>query len=255
VLGVQCQRVHFAAGQGLCLRDDPLRGGAFLLDADLNVRHRLPSNGITSRARVSPDGKLASMTVFVKGHSYNDGNFSTETTLIDTVSGTSIGNLESFTVLRDGAPIKREDFNFWGVTFARDGNRFYATLGTGGQTFLVEGDLASRQMRTLRENVECPSLSPDNSRLVFKKRVDGGRGPGAVWQLHVLDLTTMTERPIGETRNIDDQVEWLDDNQILYSLRDEGPPATIRPDIWSVSVDGGAPSRLVTGGLSPAVVR
>ena len=40
---------------------------------------------------------------------------------------------------------RRADFNFWGVTFARDGNRFYATLGTGGKTYLVEGDVAARQ--------------------------------------------------------------------------------------------------------------
>jgi hypothetical protein len=34
------------------------------------------------------------------------------------------------------------DINFWGVTFARAPGRFYATLGTKGHTYLVEGDWA-----------------------------------------------------------------------------------------------------------------
>jgi hypothetical protein len=254
LLGLRCQRVHFAAGQGLCVGEDVVRGGAFLFDADGNVQHRLPANGIPSRARVSPDGRHASMTLFVKGHDYSDGAFSTETTLIDTAAGTALGNLEQFTVLRDGAPFRAADVNFWGVTFARDGNRFYATMATGGKTYLVEGDLAARQLRVMRENLECPSLSPDNTRLAFKKRMNGPGGP-AVWQIHILDLATMAEHPVGETRNVDDQIEWLDDRQIMYSLRDEGPPATIRPDVWAVSVDGGAPRRLLTNALSPAVVR
>jgi hypothetical protein len=247
---VQCQRVHVAAGQGICLGGDLIRGGAFLFDAEGKVQHTLPTSGIPSRARVSPDGRHASMTTFVQGHSYSEGGFSTQTTLIDTATGTAIGNLEEFTVLRDGVPFKNPDFNFWGVTFAKDGNRFYATLGTGGKTYLLEGDLAARQLRTLRENVECPSLSPDNTRLVFKKRV-----PGGVWMLHLLDLATLEDRPMGETRSVDDQVEWLDDGHILYQVRDEGPPATIRPDLWLLPVDGGAPHLYLKGAMSPAVRR
>ena len=63
-------------------------------------------------------------------------------------------------------------------------------------------------------------------------------------------------RYLSETRNIDDQIEWLDDGNVLYSLPDEGPPATIRPDLWTVPADGtGAPRRLVIRAQSPAVVR
>ena len=255
LMGLQCQRVHFAAGQGLCVRDDALRGGAFLFDADFKVRTRLPANGIVSRARVAPDGRHAAMTLFVQGHSYSDGTFSTQTTVIDTVAGAAIGDLEQFAIVGDGAPPRRDDANFWGVTFAHDGDRFYATMATGKQTYLVQGSLASREMRVLRENVECPSLSPDETRIVFKKRMNPPSDARAVWRLHLLDLATMAERPLDETRNVDDQAEWLDNDDVLYSLRDEGPPATIRPDIWSVPVDGGAPRRLLTNALSPAVLR
>jgi hypothetical protein len=40
-------------------------------------------------------------------------------------------------------------------------------------------------------------------------------------------------------RNVDDQVEWLDDTHVVYASRDEGPPATtIRPDLWVAPVAG-----------------
>src|ERR1041385_3666969 len=156
-----------------------------------------------------------------------------------------MGNLEEFTVSRDGHPFKAIDFNFWGVTFAADGNRFYATLSTGGQTYLVEGNIAAREMRVLRANVECPSLSPDGTRLVFKKRV-GGDIHGPVWRFHVLDLATKTETPLAEARSIDDQAEWLDDHRILYE---------IAPDLWTVPADGkGEPSRYLRSALTPAVI-
>ena len=91
--------------------------------------------------------------------------------------------------------LERRDHNFWGVTFAPDGDRFYATLGTGEQTYLVRGDVRrGPRVTVLRENVECPSLSPDGTRIAFKKRV-GGRG---MWRLHVLDLATLRETPLAE---------------------------------------------------------
>jgi hypothetical protein len=252
---LECQRVYFAGGRGLCLGRDQFGGGAAIFDAGFEVLHTLPSNGIPSRARVSSDGRYGTMTVFVQGHSYAEGGFSTRTTLVDMNTGQLIGELEEFTVLRDGERFRAVDFNFWGVTFAKDPNRFYATLATGGKTYLVEGDIAARQVRTLHENVECPSLSPDNTRGAFKRRMpsDGGR---VVWNPYVLDLATMTERPLAETRNIDDQIEWLDNENIVYSLPDEGPPATIRPDLWTVPADGtGAARRMMTRAQSPAVVR
>lgn len=251
---MQCQRIHFAAGRGLCVGEKPF-GGAFIFDQDFRPQASLPANGLPSRARVSPDGRYGSMTVFVSGHSYAEGGFSTATTLVDMANGTVLGDLEQFSVFKDGARFESPDFNFWGVTFARDSNRFYATLGTGGTTYLVEGDVAEKQARVLRENVECPSLSPDNTRLAFKKRVSGARGP-VIWRLHLLDLRSGVETPLAESRSVDDQVEWLDDGNIVYFLLDEGPPATIRPDLWTVPADGGGSPRLVrTSAFSPAVVR
>jgi hypothetical protein len=258
VTDVECQRAYVAAGQGLGIVRNSSGvispSQAFTFGTDFSPGRSVPQGGIPSRVRLSPDGRYGSITVFVAGHSYAEGGFSTQTTLFDVASGTALADLEQFTVVRDGARFESPDRNFWGVTFARGGDRFYATLGTSGTTYLVEGDLPGRQMRVLREGVECPSLSPDNTRLVFKKRV--GNGPAVNWRLHRLDLATLDDAPLAETRNVDDQAEWLDDGHVLYALPDEGPPATIATNVWVVPVDGGGPPRLfLRQALSPAVSR
>jgi len=257
---LQCQRVYAGAGQGLCLGNNYSNGvmstyNAYTFDASFQPRFTFQQAGVPSRVRVAPDGGFGSMTLFVTGHTYSDGNFSTATTLVDTQSGATIGNLEQFTVMRDGVPFQAPDFNFWGVTFARDGNRFYATLSTGGKIYLVEGDVALRRLTVLREGVECPSLSPDNTRLLFKRLTSSG--PVRTWGWSVLDLATLEDRPLAaETRNVDDQAEWLDDSHILYALPDEGPPATIATHVWLASVDKNEEPRIfLRFASSPTVVR
>jgi dipeptidyl aminopeptidase/acylaminoacyl peptidase len=195
------------------------------------------------------------MTVFITGHSYADTGFSTATTLVDLETGETIGNLEEFSVTREGARFDAPDFNFWGVTFARDSNRFYATLRSGGQLYLVEGDVAHRAMRVVGQNVECPSLSPDNTRIAFKRQVSTSGNPA--WQLYLRDLRSGEERPLAaETRSVDDQVEWLDDGHILYAWVEQGPPRTAATAVWVLPVDGSAPPRIFHAqGYSPAVVR
>jgi len=257
---LQCDRVYGGTSAGLCLGNNVLGGflssySAYTFDAAFEPRHTFNRNGIPTRVRISPDGRYGVTTVFVTGDSYAAGGFSTRTTLIDIASGALVGDLEEFAVWRDGERVQAPDFNFWGVTFARDSNRFYTTLGTGGKAYLMEGDVAGRQGRLLRENVECPSLSPDGTRLVFKKHVSNDAR--SRWQLHLLDLATMTETPLAnEPRSIDDQVEWLDDAHILYGWADEGPPRTTATSVWVLPVDGTEPARVfLSQAYSPAVVR
>lgn len=245
---LRCLRIHFAGDRGLCLAEDDGPAGtftAYILDEDLRKTGDISLGGIPSRTRVSPDGRFGATTSFVTGHSYAEDGFSTETLLIDLENGEQLANLEDFPAFRDGQELNNEDFNYWGVTFLHDSSRFYATLATGGETYLVQGDIPGRRVDVLRENVECPSISPDNTRIVFKKRVGTGL-QGTVWRFHVLDLKTMTETPLAETRSIDDQVMWLDNDRILYG---EGS------DTWIVPADGsGTPGRFLTRAISPVVI-
>jgi hypothetical protein len=255
VTPLRCERAYFAGARGICLTDgtdgSKTLHYADIFDQRFERTHRLTLTGPPSRVRVSPDGRRAAATVFESGHSYAQEGFSTRTTIIDLQTGDTIGDLEQFTVFQDGARIRSVDFNFWGVTFERDGNRFYATLDTRGVQYLVRGDIDNREVRVVRPDVECPSLSPDNTQLVFKRLI-GARSRGW-WQLTRLDLKTNRETVLArETRSVDDQVEWLDDSAVMYHLTGSGTAA----DLWVLPVDGQGPPRLMlASAYSPAVIR
>ena len=249
--GLACDRVHYAGGSGLCVQ----RGGGLLnestvklLDARLRVRSQFKVPGTPSRARVSPDGRLGAVTTFVTGHSYaTPGAFSTASTLIDLRRGNTIANLEEFAAFDGSRRVTARDVNFWGVTFARDGRTFYATMATDGRTHLVRGDVRSRRLRVIHDNVECPSLSPDGTRIGYKKLVSSGAGSPKLWRFTVLDLETMRETPLAEPAPRDDQLEWLDDGHVLYGNGEE---------TWTVPADGsGSPARYLPAAGSPAVAR
>ncbi len=250
---LRCERVHFGGNAGLCLAAN--RGAVTTFSAqvfgpDFRVLHTLPLKGVPSRARVSPDGRRGAFTVFVSGDSYNSTSFSTRTTLLDMSTGQAIADLEDFAVTRANAPFKAVDFNFWGVTFAQDSNRFFASLRTSGSIYLIEGNVDTRRARVLREGVECPSLSPDNRRIVFKQRISPSK-----WQLHLLDVETLVDAPLAETRSVDDQVEWLGDRSIGYMLPSQESRGA-GSDIWMVGISShDEPRLLLRGASSPAAVK
>lgn len=247
-----CSRVYSAADRVLCLRRRngiSLQFEAVILDSRLNELSTFPVAGLPSRARISPTGRIASWTVFVGGDSYNSVSFSTRTSILDLRTSDLTGNMESFVVIKDGQPYHAADINFWGVTVANDDNTFYATMASGGKTFLVKGDLSKRTVQTITQNVECPSLSPDGKRVAFKKRV-ALEGGGQSWWLSVLDLASLAETPLTEKRSVDDQAVWLDNQTIAYSLP---RPGTSIYDVWEVQSNGaGQPQVLLEFATSPA---
>ena len=250
---LECDRVHYAAGHGLCLAYTgskfPPVPQALIFGSDFRVTKKIALKGLPSRARVSADGRYGATTSFVAGHSYSDANLSTSTTLIDMARGTTVADLEDFTIIRDGRRYTAQDVNFWGITFAEDSNRFFATLRTGGRNYLVEGDIAARRVVVGRENVECPSLSPDGTRIGFKKRVNQ-RSAAPRWRFHVLDLASGRETPLAETRSVDDQLEWLDNTTLLYGSFESSPA------VMSIAADGtGEPRRFLSQAQSPTVLR
>jgi hypothetical protein len=226
---------------------------AMSFDHSFEIRQKFKLAGAPSRTRVSPNGKLAASTVFVSGDSYNSGGFSTRTTIFDLAAGQIVADLENFAVQKEGQDFKNSDFNFWGVTFAADNDHFYATVASGDVPYLIEGQVSLRTARVVRAGVECPSLSPDGTCLVFKSRlVTNGR---RTWQLHVLNLKTQAEVIVSETRSVDDQAEWLDDENVIYALpRDTG--ASGRSDLWVARADGTRTATLfVADATSPCVIR
>jgi hypothetical protein len=220
---------------------------AILVDANFQPRFTIRTDGIPSRARVSADGRYAAFTVFLTGHAYSDAQLSTATLLANMEDGTTIANLEEFQVSREGRIVHAPDFNYWGVTFERDSNLFYATLRTGGINYLVHGDIRARTLDVVYKGVECPSLSPDGERVAFKKLISP-----ADWRLGVLDLATLKETLLAGTASVDDQAEWLDNNHVLYAIVDQTPWMSI----MVVPADGsGQPRVFAKGASSPAIAR
>ncbi|MGW6709714.1 TolB-like translocation protein [Streptomyces sp. NPDC054956] len=248
---LNCQRFYAASGTGVCLNSSPgalaQDNKAIVVDSELRTVRSFPLAGTPSRARVSPSGRFAAWTVFVAGESYGAAFFSTRTSIVDTRSGTAEPDLEKFSIELEGRPYSSGDVNFWGVTFSKDDDTFYATLGTNGQTYLVKGSISRRSFTTLAKNVECPSLSPDETRVAYKKRVQRG---ASLWREHVLDLGTLKEQPLAEKRSVDDQALWLDDRTLAYALPAEGSVDTT--DVWTVPADGtGTPRVLAPAASSP----
>jgi len=248
-----CDRVYATSTTGLCLAAD--RGvlttfSSRLLDSSWNPTHDLPISGIPSRARLSRDGQLAATTNFVYGDSYsNPGQFSTRTYISD-ATGKTAGELEDFDLEVDGKQVNASDRNVWGVTFADD-DLFYATAASGGTTWLVRGSLSARTLTSIRTDVECPSLSPDKTRIAFKKH---GKLPPGRWRLAIYDLRTGKETLLAETRSVDDQVEWLDNTHVIYGLP-RAASGTASSDVWVTPSDGtGTPRVLIADAWSPAVV-
>ncbi|MEV8513789.1 hypothetical protein [Dactylosporangium sp. NPDC051484] len=252
---VTCERVYAAAGTAICLRPDgPLATYQIVvLGRHLEERASYPIVGVPNRARVSADGRLVTWTAFVTGDSYNGGQFSTRVGVLDTNTDDVLADtLESYALTRDGRPYQAADVNYWGVTFAPGDRTFYATMSSAGHRYLVQGDFAARTVRTLAENVECPSVSPDGTRIAFKQAVGGD--PARGWRPAVLDLATLRPTVLAETRSVDDQIAWLDEHTVMYALHRDH--AGEHADVWSLPADGGgAATLLVPDAESPAYLR
>ncbi|CAH0221238.1 hypothetical protein [Microbacterium sp. Bi121] len=257
VLDIVCDRVAASADAISCLRSErgitPNYRARVYDAAGTTERLDWALPGIPSRTRFSPDGSLVATTSFVTGHAYATIGFSTETMIHSTADGESLGSLEDWTLLIDGAPSAPLDRNYWGVTFVDD-NTFYATVGmtTTGETHLIIGDIAERTLTALADNVECPSLSPDGTRIAFK-RVTSGSGPTVHWTPAIYDIASGAVTVLdAESRSVDDQIAWLDDDTLLYGMPNNTAGDS---DVWSLPADGsGTPTVLIEHAWSPAVV-
>jgi hypothetical protein len=86
-------------------------------------------------------------------------------------------------------------------------------MATGVTHYLIRGAVGSGQARVIARRVECPALSPDGTRIAYKRRIPYT----TTWRLHVLHLATGRDVRLPERRSIDDQPEWWGDDRIAYS--------------------------------------
>ena len=63
----------------------------------------------------------------------------------------------------------------------------------------------------------------------------------------MLDLETMRETSLAESRSVDDQLAWLDNDHVLYGYKNT---------VWTARADGSdRPQLYLADALSPTVVR
>lgn len=245
-----CQRFYVAGGTSVCLKlAGPGPSYAAEVSREGKVVKTIALPGIPSRAKVSKSGNVVSWTSFVTGDSYSvPGGFSTRTGFFDVRTGATAESLEHFAATVEGAPLTARDVNYWGLTVGSDDNTFYATLASGGFTWLVKGDLAAKTVTSLRRDAECPSLSPDGTKVAYKKRI-GRLGP---WDLAVLDLATNTEKRLPGTAGIDDQATWLSENELAFAAV---PKDAKLPAVHVAPADGSQPAKvLIPDATSPSPV-
>lgn len=250
---LDCDRIDLNANGGICLDDSSGIGGSgrgLILDASLNPNLRFGIN-LPSRAAASPDGEVVAWTGFSLGHDYlSAGEFATTTQLIEVERGIG-ANLETqfATFGLDNELIEDETRNFWGVTFV-DSETFYATIGVGENTSLVEGSISNSRLQVIHENATCPEVSPDGSTIVAKER------RGDFFQVIAIDTATGERRDLPETRSVEDQVEFLDDDTIIYGLPNEAEGTEAQPawDVWSLDLNGGTPQLIIPFADSPAAI-
>ncbi len=251
---IRCERFHAADDNGLCLWRSGINSfKATLYDFSEGTEEEVLTWGIRlpSRARVSRDGSFASYTVFAEGSGYQDvSGFVTIAELFDTSNPEERFNLFQFDHSEEDAEYFDDiNSNFWGVTWGRAGE-FYATWGNGEETRVIKGNFDDKTIEILDLVGSCPSLSGDGNTLVYKKLVD------EEFFLVSYDLESGEETFLNETRPVDDQVEWLDDNTIGYAIHPEGfvsDETTVQPefDTWSLTLDGSEPELFLPNSDSP----
>jgi hypothetical protein len=248
--GLVCKRVAASpAGGGLCLAlsKNGTSYEGIVFDRRYEPRLRFPIVGVPDRARISRDGRLAGFTTFDEGSSQgyfaSTSGFSVDTRIVDMRSGkTALRlSLDDLEVTRRGERFAPVDTEFWGVTFAA-GTRFYATMAADFVHYLIEGDVRTRRAHVIASHVECPALSPDGTRIAYKRRIKYTN----TWRFHVLDLRSGRDVALAETRSIDDQPEWWGDDRIVYS--DDRR-------VFAAPADGsGEPERLAAAATSPTLL-
>ncbi len=273
--GLSCLRLHYAGGRGLCLvqetAENPPTYAAFVFDESLTRGVRFALSGVPTRVRVAPNGRRAAITTYEEEERPEGERLATHSIIVDLQSGQVLADLREFRLELGAfaavpglspvssavagradveAPIgaKAEPLDFSSVAFEPDSDRFFATLTTSSERFLVAGSVDQRALRIIRPGIASEGLSPDGRHLAIKRLIDE-RG---AWQLGVIDVQSWNERDLRQgSSSVDDQVEWWDDRHVLYHDMDGDTTS-----VWILPVDGvNGPRVAIKDAYSAAVQR
>lgn len=251
VSSLECTRLHYAGGRGVCLVQElfgtVIRYSGYVFDRHLTRGVRVELPGVPTRVRVAPDGRRAAITTYAEEETPAHERLATDSIVVDLASGRVIADLRHFTIVDEQDALLARPVDVGSVAFSIDGDRFYAGLTTGTARYVGAGTLAGRRIKAVRAGMLSEGLSPDGARLVVKQL--GERG---FWQLAVLDLQTGALHGLAQgSRSVDDQVDWLDPEHVLYHDNDGG-----RTSLWALPTDGvTGPTLLVPDAYSGSVQR
>ena len=190
VTALSCERLHFSVDRGVCLTAE--RGmftsyGATVFDSDFQTLHRLRLGGLPGRGARHPR-RSSRGHHRVRERALLRGAATSDTHVVHRPPHWRARAREHGDV--HGAARRRHHpgsgLQLLGGHLLRE-TAIGSTRRSGraGQTYLIEGNLEPREARVVRGGVECPALSPDNTRVAFKKRT-GGVISAVTWRLRRL---------------------------------------------------------------------
>jgi dipeptidyl aminopeptidase/acylaminoacyl peptidase len=247
-----CVRLHYAGGHGLCvtqeLHDRQSVHAAYVFDERLEPGARIALDGVTTRVRVAPNGRVGAISTYAEEESPAGERLATWTRIIELPSGRQIADLREFRIDSDRLPPVHHPIDISSVAFEPDGDRFFATVAAADEHLLAAGSLTERRLTLLHAGVANEALSPDGRRLAVK-RLRSDRG---FWQIAVLDLGSWKEHDLLQgARSVDDQVEWFDSEHVMYHEVDGDTTA-----LYALPIDGvNGPRVIVKNAYSGAVQR
>ena len=263
--GMGCDRVHIHGSRLLCFTRVTPDKPRYYTEPTIYL-HDLKSasiskplfkvKGIVSRARMSADGRFGTGTAFTTGHSYlgiGGSSFSTMAFIVPLDRSGESENLQNWTITYQGKGVTSVDLNLWGVTFdPRDSNHFLVTVYFNGRPYLGEGYVSKKEIKVLQDGIECPSYSPDGTRIAYKSRTGPTR-----WSPSTMDLVSGKISVYADVEgSVDDQIGWLDKNTVVFQMSQAPLVGSARIDLYMLDLREGSPRiRLwLEDAKSPALV-
>lgn len=226
---LKCMRIHSASsGELACMTQIVPQGlpnagklsppMVYIYSADLRILYAHPATGNTpSRVQMSADGSMVGFTSFTSGTSYADGagvNFMTSTRVGPADKPDQTSNLKDWRLLQDGKVLRSPNVQYWGVSFLpQNSNFFYVTVYINDARHIARGDVRQRELVIIFTGAECPSVSPDGTRIAVKRQISR-----TSWRPAVITLDTLAVTEFDVKDFVDDQIVWFNNGVLMFQV-------------------------------------